>query len=419
MNKYIRILFLLIVYTSYMLLNLVYPDVVWFAFFSMLAFIISKPIFLLSPKTIIFAYYFLWFGLSPIFAERYKDINFDNDYVSLTYTMLATSYIVLLITCELFLNETKYLSHRKREVLPIKNIYIVFFSTLTLLFLFLYVQVTGGISYWASNLDRAFLTRQGAGTYYLGFTLFLPLTLFLFGINVKKVLPLILVSILVLILSPFIGSKQKIIIMFLILFVTKIYMNKLDVKNVVVFLTPVIFLFVLGNYFRNASWMEYSDILAYSLNYFDTLDSLFIVLRDYSGFDVMTFFLPFNKLYNLFTNSDEFFDLSAYLTSIYFPAAWDIRATVQFPIEADLYLSFGFWFGLPFLIILCICYIPVYKKCIAQESPIMIYIWFYLFIYLISHLRGGVFLWTDMYVYPYLLIIYFIFRKKLFYVQQN
>lgn len=416
MSKHIKILIILALYILYILLNSIFPNVIWFSFFSLLVFLISKPIFLLSPKSIIFAYYFLWFGLAPIFAERYNNINHIDHVFFMAYLFLSTSYVTLIIVCEMFVDEFKYLNLKIKKIhgASLKLIYI--FSLFTFLFLFLYIQTTGGISYWLQNLDRAFLTRQGAGAYYLGFSLLLPVVLFLFGIKFKSIWPILILAAIVLALSPFIGSKQKIIIMFLTLFIPKIYLNKLNIKNMTLFLVPVILLFILGNYFRNSSWMGFSDILAYSLNYFDTLDSLFIVLKDYNSFDVMTFLLPFNKIYNLLNGSDEFFDLSAYLTAIYFSHAWDIRATVQFPIEVDLYLSFGYWFGLPFLFIFCMSYCLVYKKSLSSKKPIMIYIWFYLFIYFISHLRGGVFLWTDMYVYPYLIALYFIFRNRLRYV---
>ncbi|UJZ94576.1 hypothetical protein IHC87_04205 [Photobacterium damselae subsp. damselae] len=160
--------------------------------------------------------------------------------------------------------------------------------------------------------------------------------------------------------------------------------------------------------------MTSNDILAYSLNYFDTYDSLKMVLKDYHAFDFFSFLLPFNKILNLFSGGDDFFDISAYLTNIYFPHAWNIRATVQYPIEVDLYLSFGYWLGLPFMVIFMLIYIVVYNLAMKSIYPIVIFIWFYLFIYILSHLRGGIILWTDLYTYPYLITLFIVYRKKLF-----
>lgn len=418
-NKYTVVFFMMSAYLLYLLVNAVFPSVLWFPLFVIVIFALSSPRYVLSPKCIVFTYYFLWFGISPVFAERYSLLDVSSNDFFIAYAFLSTSYCCLMMVCVFFCNEDVVDPYYGKKVIGVRQSEILILLGLTIMFLMLYVKATGGVSHWIVNIDRVFLTRQGAGVYYLGFSLLLPLLLFLVGLQYKNISITIVVVILVLLLSPLIGSKQKIIFMFLVLFLERIYYKKVNVRNVVVLTVPVLSLFVLGNYFRNASWMQWSDVLAYSLNYFDTLDSLLIVLRDFKSFDFMSIFLPFNKFFNLAFGTDEFFDVSAYLTSIYFPHAWDIRATVQFPVEVDLYLSLGYWFGLPLLVIFCGVYCVVYMRSLTSENAILKYIWFYLFIYMLSHLRGGVILWTDFYVYPYLIALYFIYRNRFIYVQQG
>lgn len=385
-----------------------------FAIFSLLVFLVNKPKYLLSPRNIIFAYYFIWFGLAPILANRYSFLNYNDAVVVNANLMLFITY-TLSITVSMLIETKfeKYDYNRIYKVDNISNFSIVILIALSLIFFLLYVFNTGGVAHWVNNLDRAFLTREGAGLYYLGFILIFPLLVYFLKLkyNTSNIVILYLI-LLILALSPFIGSKQKIIYCFLLIFSSFILKSRMKVITALYVMIPVISLFVLGNYFRNSSWMKLDDVLAYSFNYFDTFDSLLLFLyNNHQPLEVISVLMPFNKISNLFTGRDDFFDLSAYYTNIYFPEAWGIRATVQFPIEVDLYLSFGYWFGLLPLIFFISLYSIVFVKMLSSKKIIFGFIWFYLFFYLLSHLRGGLFLWTDIYVYPYLIIIYLLFKK--------
>ncbi len=417
MRTYLNLITMLSVYIIFILSLVLVPNIANFALLTIFIFFLSKPKYIFSPKCIVFCYYFLWFGLAPIFAQRYSSIDVHSDIFFYAYLYLSTSYVALFLVSEVTINENKLLKNNNSIKIYKKD--IVFLLLLTVIFLFLYIHFSGGLLHWINNIDRAFLTRQGAGVYYLGFSLCMPLLFFLIASKDPKFPMIILMLGAILLLSPFIGSKQKIIFLFLLVFYRKLYFCTVNVSNIVMVVLPIVGLFVLGNFFRNSSWMTWSDVLSYSLNYFDTLDSLFIVLNDFSAFDKMTMFLPFNKFYNLFTGEDLFFDVSAYLSSIYFPHAWAIRATVQFPVEVDLYLSFGYFIGLPFLLLLYFLYCKIYTISTSAKTPILIYIWMNLFVYILSHLRGGVILWTDFYMYTFFVFIYFIFRKRMQYESQH
>ncbi len=107
---------------------------------------------------------------------------------------------------------------------------LTFTFIFSFLFFLLYLFNTGGFSYWIANIDRAFLTRQGAGVYYLGFSLFFPVFIFFTRFKYKNLILLSTLSLLVIALSPFIGSKQK---NYLLFFITVFFLNfekKVDTK---------------------------------------------------------------------------------------------------------------------------------------------------------------------------------------------
>lgn len=401
----------------YLILLYLSPTKWFFLIFSILIYICNRPKYILSPRNIVFGYYCLWFGFAPIFADRYSSINYNDVVVINANIFLFITYVVCMSVSMII--ETKFEKKEykridvNKEAIGITAKGLILLGSGSLLFFLLYIINTGGISHWLNNLDRAFLTREGAGVYYLGFILIFPLFLYFIRIKFPKSKTVLLyLIVLILVLSPFIGSKQKIIYCFLLIFTSYIIHSKMKLASALYVMIPVVSLFVLGNYFRNSSWMKFDDILAYSFNYFDTYDSLLLFLNNkHQPLEIISVILPLNKIYNFFTGKDEFFDLSAYYTNLYFPDAWRIRATVQFPIEVDLYLSFGYWFGLLPLIFFIASYSIIFIKMLSSRKLVFGFIWFYLFFYLLSHLRGGLFLWTDIYVYPYLIFVYLLFRK--------
>jgi hypothetical protein len=414
-NVVVRFILTLVFYVTFLLSLDIFPSKYLFLIFSIGVYLVNRPVFMLSPRNIIFAYYFLWFGLAPIFADRYDYLDYGNNIIRQSYIYLSSSFITMILI-SMFV-ENKYEKKLSSIVmdyngLKVSNRKLFFTFIASFIFFVLYLINTGGVGYWIENIDRAFLTRQGAGIYYLGFSLFFPLLIFFVRLKYKSLLLLIFLSVLVISLSPFIGSKQKIIYCFLLLFSTFILRRKLTLSNSLMVIFPAVSLFLLGNYFRNFSWMTLSDVASYSFNYFDTLDSLLLFLYNrHYPFEIISIGLPLNKVVNLYTGGDEFFDISAYYTNIYFPEAWNIRATVQFPVEVDLFLSFGFWIGLIPLGVFTGIYSLVFVKMLSSTRVVYGFIWFNLFFYLLSHMRGGLFIWTDLYLYPYLILVYFLFRE--------
>ena len=397
---------LLIVLFSF--LNSYFPPF-YFLLIITIIYLANKPKFIFSIKNIVTFYYFLWFTLPVMFATRYEEYTFNKEEMVLAYIYLSITYIVIFFTVSFF--ESRHSQEITFENISLSRLkkLMNFFMFLSILFFIFYIQTSGGVSYWLQNLDRAFLTREGSGIYYLPFVFFLTLYSFLFGIYVKirdKQWHLLFLFILLLLLSPFLGSKSKVLMILFLAFLPFLLFKKVKFLNTLGLIVGFLFFFVLGNYFRNTSWMTFGDLLPYMLNYFDTYHALVIGIRDIQPGLMQTTFLPFNKFSSIIGFSGQYYDMSAWLTSIYYPEADKIRATVQWPIEMDLYLNYYFFLGLPIIMMIFIWVTIIFNKSL-QFNIGYVFIYGYIFFYTLSHLRGGILLWTDFYIFPYLIFSYF------------
>ncbi|EGR0875581.1 hypothetical protein EW120_20190 [Vibrio cholerae] len=102
--------------------------------------------------------------------------------------------------------------------------------------------------------------------------------------------------------------------------------------------------------------------------------------------------------------------MNHYLTDIYYPQAWEIRATEQWPVETDLYLNFYFFAGLPFMFVYMAIIGMIYKRSLVTSSFGLSIVSLLMTIFMISHLRGSLYNHTDFYMIPYMVLVFFIFR---------
>ncbi|WP_348634626.1 hypothetical protein CV024_00270 [Vibrio fluvialis] len=136
-------------------------------------------------------------------------------------------------------------------------------------------------------------------------------------------------------------------------------------------------------------------------------------MSDFKPGSEFTFWLPFNKFLTPFglDSSVEYYDMNHYLTDIYYPQAWAIRATEQWPVETDLYLNFYFFAGLPFIFIYMLAIGLLYKMSLITSSFGVSVVSLLVTIFMISHLRGSLYNHTDFYMVPYMVIVLFAFKK--------
>ncbi|MBK5240786.1 O-antigen polymerase [Clostridium sp.] len=390
-----------------------------FTCFICILYAVSLPKYLFSPQNIIFAYYFLWYGLAPAFALRFQSYTFTTKEEKLAYLMLFFTYgvsIVFLTLCESFFNERAQLKKIQNENFDKEKIgkIIKVSGIITLISLVVFIYETGGISYWIMDSKMAFLTRQGAGAIYLAFTQSLMIFASAYGCLLyknKSKLSFVGFTVLILLMYPFIGSKAKVILIIFIGYGLFIINKKIISKWTFVSIISSTIIFSIGIFQRNIG-MKFAEFLPYTLNYFNTYEMFVTLLRDFKPSFLKTFFLPFNKVFLIFGryNTVPFHDMSSWLTSIYYPTSWAIGATEQWPIEADLYMSFYFILGIPILLayLTWISY-AFYMARKRYLSWVLIYIMEFVFI--LSHYRGGILIWWYLYLIPFYILVIVVYGK--------
>lgn len=393
-----------------------------YATFYVILYLAFRPVHLISPLTVVHAYYFVFFILAPTFAEIHSQDNFASYEYHLAFVMIfmthcaavfgasvgETSGIKKIVKIGAQVNTSQEFNHLK-AIIP-----FLFFSSTSLVILI--VVSSGGFLYWISAPGDAFLNRAGSGIYVVlsHFSTFL-LAGFVgfYSYTTRRYFWLIAFILWLLITSPVHGSKQLISIFLIISLMPWIRNLRLASTGAIMISALIVGIFLFGLYLRNLSWITLENALPYTLNYFSALRNLMLLLEDFEPGFFKTFFLPFNKFLTPFGLSDPglYFDMNHMLTDKYFPSAWEIRATEQWPVEADLYLNFYFILGLPLIFLYMFVIGRIYGK--AKRNPNLgIWVVSVLLIFSItSHLRGSLYNHVDFYLYPMFFVIYVILKK--------
>lgn len=381
---------------------------------------------LVSPLTIIQAYYFVWFILAPAFAELHFQDDFADMPHYLAYGMLFLTYTTAVFGARsgewaAFRSATESipvpLILSKRDI-RLKMITGLLYVISTFLVVMIVVS-SWGFARWIEAPGDAFLNRGGSGVYVVlsHFTTFCLASLVGYrSYTSRRKLPLFLFIVWLAVTSPVHGSKA-LISLFLILSLTP-WLRNLKVVGLssLVFVATLVFIFFFGLYLRNISWITADEAIPYALNYFTTLRNLVMLIEDFKPDLLTTFFLPFNKFLTPFGLTDPtlYFDMNHMLTDKYFPTAWEIRATEQWPVEADLYLNFYFIFGLPLVFLYTYIVGRIYGQAKATNNLGRWIVAMLMSISIVSHLRGSIINHLDFYLYPMFFAIYVLLRRRSF-----
>jgi hypothetical protein len=385
------------------------------------------PPYLFSPRSVLFGYYGVWYLLPLLFAEKYENITFQGGIITLgawmLYTTLTTSAFTLFVA-EQMIHRKRALALSQLELMVSVTAQCCQKKTKNLMILFLMgclvavaglVQSTGGIQPWIDDPGQTFLRREGGGVFSILLmfsSMLFALVAGLLALNTRGIGVYIFASLVLIVISPFLGGKMQNFLSFFFLMAPKVFASR--ARGTLLVWVPFLFLitFFAGIYARNFTWITPGELIGYSLNYFNTFELLLISLRDFEPSWFSTVLLPFNKFLSPFgIREDVFYDMSAWLTSSYYPESWSIRATEQWPIETDLYMSFYFFFGLPFLVLFMLATQYVFSQAIFVRSLGWIFIACHMSFHLMSHLRGGLILWNDLYTYPAYLIAFLALRN--------
>ena len=399
---------------------------IFFLLFS-LVIVIAPPRLLVSPLSMIHGYYFVWFLFAPAFSTLHAEDNFATNVYYAAYGMVFLTYVTAVFGARS--GEKSAYRHQKHQIIKPPSITLKSNLKLGIITIFLYTTSTllvvaivtssGGLSYWVQAPGEAFLNRQGSGVYVVlsHFSTFCLSAISGYRSYIsKRKTPLIIFIIWLAITSPVHGSKG-VISLFLILSLTP-WLRTLKFTHAysIVFVSTLVFIFFFGLYLRNISWITAEEAVPYALNYFTTLRNLIILFDDFSPDFLLTFFLPFNKFLTPFGLSDQslYFNMNHLLTDKYFPTAWEIRATEQWPVEADLYLNFYFIFGLPIIFLYTFIIGLIYGGARMSNNLGIWIVAMLLIVSMISHLRGSIINHLDFYLYPMFFVIYLLLRRRSF-----
>lgn len=412
----ISLLGLISVWTSYVFSG---PTFICFVIFVILSFLVHRPPRVFSPLSIFYAYYVIWFILAPLFASRYVDVFIRPEYnlaIAFAYTIFSFGLLSLTLGIRLGirLKESKFLQVRPFQIRRIK-LWISILYILSSAMVLMIILSSGGFEKWLRAPGDAFLERAGSGIYVV-LSHFLSISLAAlvgyWGYTTKKIKYLLFFMLWLFLTSPVHGSKLQISLLCIIALLPWLrHMRLFSIKSICLYVV-FIFIFFLGLYFRNLSWMSLKTIVPYSLNYFTALENLAVSIRDFPPQFLTTFFLPFVKFQTPFGLSEPnmFYDMNHYLTAIYVPSAWEIRATEQWPVETDMYLNFMFFGGLPLISIYLTVVGFFYGRALKMNSLGHWVSSLLMSIFLISHLRGSLLNHIDFYMYPFIFFILYLFN---------
>ncbi|WP_417448336.1 hypothetical protein [Idiomarina abyssalis] len=390
----------------------------FFVLFFLVSAFTNFPKSLVSPLSFFYLYYISFYVVAPLFAERYQLVVFEPCY-SLAFILL---YVVFSLGQNSILMGEKYgMSRVSTPSTYDANVGwliapLFFLSTLMCV---LIVINSGGFDYWIDSPGQAFLNRGGTGHFVILSHFFSIAMSALVGFYVyksKRYWVYIIFLIWFFVTSPVHGSKMQLSLLILLSIIPWLRNTRVLTLRSISVLLILVLLFFLGLYFRNNSWLTFDKLIPYALNYFTALENLAISLRDFEPMFMHTFLLPFNKFLTPFGLSDSslYYDMNHYLTDIYFPENWEVRATEQWPVETDLYLNFYFVFGLPLVCFYLFFVGYIYGRAKIVDTLGYWMIAFLMTIFLISHLRGSLYNHVDFYMYPYMFIVWFSFRRYSF-----
>jgi hypothetical protein len=387
--------------------------------------LMSLPRLAVSPMTFLHFYYGVFYVVAPLFAQRYEGVLHLPEYslsFAFAYSVYGLSALAIALGEDIVARSAavgrwagKIRAHRQPSafslILAIGALYVV--ATLAVA---LIVHFGGGLAYWLRAPGDAFLNRGGTGVFVI-MSHFSSIALAAItgycAYREGKIWPLASFFAWVAVTSPVHGSKLQIGLLVIIALLPWIRNVRLLQARSIILGAALVAIFLLGLYFRNLSWISASTMVPYALNYFTALENLAVSVRDLQPSFMLTFFMPFVKFMTPFglAAPDMYFDMNHYLTDIYLPSAWAIRATEQWPIETDLYLNFYFFGGLPLVAVFLALHgmlIGLARKTDSMGAWVAAGL---IIILMMSHFRGSMYNHVDFYMYPYILGLFLVMRR--------
>jgi len=397
----IYVLFVTVISFHYLFID---DRIIFSVFFFLLACRFHSK-FIFSPLTILLSYYFFCFVLTPFVATTGVFTYPDLGNSSLIYTYVASSLFVLAKGFSIGIGRESGadLKPAARKWLPKNKLRKIFFhlAFVSVAFAASVVLMSKDPYLWFIDPGQAFFVRHGTGVYYIGLTtslLFLSAFTAIIPNEYNHKLYTAFFVMLLICLSPIVGSKGA----FLTCLGAVAYMRypclEWTIKRFVILFSVILVVFLVSTYMRTGAISLHFITYRSLFNYFSSYANLSVLLADFNGGWFETFFLPFNKFQTVFGNPDGIYhNLNHMLTDHYFPDKWKIRATEQWPLEADLYLNFQFWFGLPLVFLLAVFTGKVFKIAVLNGVGFMLLPYYMVLCSLFGRLRGTLYTSDDFY----------------------
>lgn len=328
-------------------------------------------------------------------------MNAYKDSVGPAFLMCYVVYVVAMTTLDFGIGKDYTLIMEDSPFPQQKTATKVFTIVLFVMGLSLFIQHSGGINLWLTNAYAAQFNKRGAGHYFLLYSLSFIVLEFLAGQGKKKSRVILNRAIAIILLGlnfALLGSKLTVLTVFILIFAKEILETQLISKWSVIIGIGGLVVFIGGLVIRLGSL---NFVLSYFFNYFDTLENFGVLLEDYKPDFFRTFWMPFLwPFIKMGISNSEFYDFSVWLTTEYTPDTWyEGQGTNQWNIESDMYLNYHFWGGIPLVILYFIIIAFLYKKAMKVGG-----IWQLIYIYeammIMSHLRGGLFIYWYWYLIP-------------------
>ena len=354
-------------------------------------------------------------GIAIGFDNNYSIIRAEELYLWKLLFCYTVLYVLFSIGCDRYYNNKA--PRRQKIFSNIPALLSINVYTLGAIFIFItlarfYSQYGATISF--QNISQGYLSRSGSGAliilqdmtfFYIVASLNVAIhqrhycpSLKCLKISAKRVL---LISGIIL---SMLTSFSKALIPSYALYLSSCRLFFARFRFVYIFFAPIFIALFLGFHILRDPNGRFD--LVNLAGYFNTLMLGLDCSRNCETPDFITVLLPVNKLLNAigldFLSSSSFFDVSAYLTSIYDPDAYLSGATQQWPLTTDLDLSFqnNLLMYLPFLGITSAPSILMYRRAVSSCSIVDITLYIPFFTGLFGQLRGSPFYWTFFYILP-------------------
>ena len=284
-------------------------------------------------------------------ANSWRNLNEETVY--LTWCLFLSMYLLAyLVENKLFRNwsEVRCLLLNidgKRLKSVTRPFYLL---TLPLLALTGYIfSAMGGFDAFLNDYSTTFLTkRKGLGLYIIFASALMNVWVFLAGLllanwNVRGKLLLLSVAIPLLLIQAYtMGFKSRLIILVLLLLMPYVLNIRLTFKTL--FIGSALFFVALftTSYVRTNGYYSGFLFVEMIVAYFNVIPLHEKMAADFAPASLFSVFWFLNKYLNPILGTSYDYDLSIYLTKIYFPREWYVEsATQQWSIISQAYINFG------------------------------------------------------------------------------